>query len=162
MLEWYDAEQSDKLNKSPLILVPVKVFKKSIRSGYQIEKTDEDPIVNLSLQEKLSSNFNLTLPEISDDEKFNPIEYFDKIKKIISQNSNWKIKEDIFLGFFSFANFVMYKDLEKHNQIYSNHSIIKDSGYDELSDSNVSDHISADELDIKENLMIHIILDAVI
>ena len=91
------------------------MFKKSIRSGYQIEKTDEDPIINLSLQEKLSSNFNLTLPEISDDEKFNPIEYFDKIKKIISQNSNWKIKEDIFLGFFSFANFVMYKDLEKHN-----------------------------------------------
>ena len=45
----------------------------------------------------------------------------------------------------------MYKDLEKHNQIYSNHSIIKGlSGVnDELSDSNVSDHISADELDIK-------------
>ena len=82
MLEWYDAEQSDKLNKSPLILVPVKVFKNQLGSGYQIEKTDEDPIVNLSLQEKLSSNFNLTLPEISDDEKFNPIEYFDKIKKL--------------------------------------------------------------------------------
>ena len=30
MLEWYDAEQSDKLNKSPLILVPVKVFKNQV------------------------------------------------------------------------------------------------------------------------------------
>ena len=73
-----------------------------------------------------------------------------KLKNYIAK-FKLKIKEDIFLGFFSFANFVMYKDLEKHNQIYSNHSIIKGlSGVnDELSDSNVSDHISADELDIK-------------
>ena len=151
MLEWYDIEHSDKRNRSPLILVPVKITKKSIRGSYQIVRTDEDPIVNLSLQEKLNENFNLNLPEISDDETFDPIEYFNQVKSIISKNDRWKVQEDIFLGFFSFANFVMFKDLEKFKNIYSAHPIIKGLAgiEDELSNKPITDYISSEELDMK-------------
>ncbi len=151
MLNWYDIEHSDKLNRSPLLLVPVKITKKSIRSGFQIQRTDEEPIINLSLQEKLNTNFNLIIPEINDSEKFDPIQYFQKIKELISSNSNWKIKEDIYLGFFSFANFVMFKDLEKFKSIYGGHPIISELAgiKQDLSDEPIGDYISADELDIK-------------
>ena len=33
-----------------------------------------------------------------------------QIKNVISENKRWKVSEEIYLGFFSFANFVMFKD----------------------------------------------------
>tara|TARA_B100000575_G_scaffold294515_1_gene310970 strand:+ start:269 stop:4978 length:4710 start_codon:yes stop_codon:yes gene_type:complete len=151
MLEWYDVEHSDKKNRSPLILVPVKITKKSIKGSYQIERTDEDPIINLSLQEKLATNFNLELPEIEDSEDFDPIDYFNQINKIITKNDRWAIKEDIYLGFFSFANFVMFKDLDRFKSMYGASEIIQSlSGLiSDLSDRPLPEYIGADELDIK-------------
>ncbi|MDA0754105.1 MAG: DUF3320 domain-containing protein [Candidatus Marinimicrobia bacterium] len=151
MLEWYDVEHSDKKNRSPLILVPVKISKKSIKGSYQIERTDEDPIINLSLQEKLATNFNLELPEIVDSEDFDPIDYFNQINKIITKNDRWAIKEDINLGFFSFANFVMFKDLDRFKSMYGASEIIQSlSGLiSDLTDRPLPEYIGADELDIK-------------
>ena len=151
MLEWYDVEHSDKKNRSPLILVPVKITKKSIKGSFQIERTDEDPIINLSLEDKLATNFNLELPQISDSEDFDPIDYFNQIKKIITKNDRWTIKEDIYLGFFSFANFVMFKDLDRFKSMYGTSEVIQNlSGViSDLTDRPLPEYIGADELDIK-------------
>ena len=112
MLQWYEADHSDVKNISPLILVPVTLAKKSVKSQFTLVKTDEDPIINLSLQEKLNE-FGITLPDLPSNEDYDPKVYFETIQQLISNKKGWKVKIDIYLGFFSFANFVMFKDLEK-------------------------------------------------
>jgi len=151
MLEWYDTNHSDKKNRSPLILVPVQLKKKSIRTPYQIVSTEEDAIINLSLQEKLNENFNIKIPEIPDSEEMDPMDYFSQIKNLISENNRWKVTEEIYLGFFSFANFVMFKDLEKYINAYNNNSLIQamSGASDGLTDKELDNYINADELDIK-------------
>ena len=46
MLQWYEADHSDVKNISPLILVPVTLAKKSVKSQFTLVKTDEEPIIN--------------------------------------------------------------------------------------------------------------------
>ena len=73
----------------------------------------------------MDNEFNLSFPDLQFyNENFDPQEYFKIINGIIESNSRWKIKNDIFLGLFSFAKFVMFKDLEKYNKTFKNNKIV--------------------------------------
>ena len=39
-------------------------------------------------------------------------EYLDQVKESISHEKGWEVKNKVYLGFFSFTKFVMYKDLD--------------------------------------------------
>ncbi|MEK0369516.1 MAG: DUF4011 domain-containing protein, partial [Nitrosopumilus sp.] len=115
MLEWYEAEQSDIKNRSPLIMLPVELKKRSIRSKYKLYHTDEEPFVNPALQYKMDNEFNLSIPDLQlDIDSFDPKAYLSELKDSIKLNPRWKITNEIYLGLFSFAKFVMFKDLEKY------------------------------------------------
>ena len=67
-LEWYDSNSSDSPRIAPLFLVPVRLNKgrlnKKIRTyEYSLNYSGEDIIPNLSLQEKLRTDFAMVLPD---------------------------------------------------------------------------------------------------
>ncbi|MBC8174762.1 MAG: DUF3320 domain-containing protein [Candidatus Marinimicrobia bacterium] len=151
LLEWYEADQSDVKNKSPIIMLPVELKKRSIRSKYKLYPTDEEPFVNPALQYKMNSEFNLAIPELQlENYSFDPMDYFKKINKLINLNSRWKITNEIFLGLFSFAKFVMFKDLEKYNENFKNNQIVQAlAGVNNNAVDSGSEYPAADELDEK-------------
>ncbi len=126
MLEWYDTDRSDIKNRSPIIMLPVELKKRSIKSKYKLYLTSDEVFINPALQYKMNNEFNLSFPDLQvDNEKFDPQDYFKMLNKIIELNNRWKIKNDIFLGLFSFAKFVMFKDLEKYNNSFINDKIVQ-------------------------------------
>lgn len=150
MIEWYDAEHSDMKNKSPLIMLPVELRKRSIKSKFKLYKTDEEPFINPALQYKMNSDFGLDLPNLLwEEEGFNPQNYMEDITKLIDSNDRWKLTNEIYLGLFSFAKFVMFKDLEVHNKSFLDNAIIKAlAGINRETDvADAGDYITADELD---------------
>lgn len=164
IVEWYEADQSDVKNRSPLIMLPVELRKRNIRSKYKLYKSDEDPFVNPALQYKLSAEFNLILPDIPiEDESIDPQEYLIKTKELVRANPRWKITNEIYLGLFSFAKFVMFKDLKKYNEIFKSNTIVQalagGSRLDQYGKESV--YITADELDEKRKpLELFQVLDA--
>ncbi len=164
MVEWYEAEQSHVKNRSPLIMLPVELKKRSIKSKYKLYKSDEESFINPALQYKLSSDFNFNLPDLPlEDESIAPQEYLKTVKDLIKSNSRWKITNEIYLGLFSFAKFVMFKDLEKYNVIFKNNEIVKAlAGVTRLDQNGTeSEYITADELDEKRKpLELFQVLDA--
>ncbi len=121
---WFESDNSNEERRAPLILVPVELKRTDVKEKFKLTYAGEDLSENLSLYEKLRTEFNIKLPPYEFDEDFSVQEYFKRCREKIAYMKNWKIEEnEITLGFFSFGKFLMYKDLEAENWFNEDESI---------------------------------------
>ncbi|MDP8263693.1 MAG: DUF4011 domain-containing protein [Candidatus Ancaeobacter aquaticus] len=114
-LEWYESASSDVKIKSPLVLIPVELTRQSVKGVYKVNYNDEAILLNPALRQKLTLDFGISLDDLDDDvEKIDLLKVFSEIQDKVKHEERWSITNDIFLGLFSFAKFMMYKDLEAH------------------------------------------------
>ena len=158
MLKWYESESSDILHSAPLTLIPVELDRTSVRANFRIRYTGEEIGTNLSLQEKLKTEFGIQLPNLPEAEDLNQSnipKYFEDVSKAINQFNRWSVDDSaIALGFFSFAKFLMYCDLDANNwpdTALTTHSVLQsvlENGFQEpkspIDDSvpNVDQHLT--------------------
>lgn len=115
-LKWLEAEQSDTPRYAPLVLVPVEIQRKSASEKFYIRWLEEDVEENLSLRAKLKADFDVELPEFPDEESFDLVRYLGAIAETVTRARKWEVLPNAMtLGFFSFAKFLMYRDLEQEN-----------------------------------------------
>ena len=128
MLHYTESADSAQVYRAPLVLLPVGLSRRSARSGYQIDVTDDDPIVNPALAEYLRP-MGVTLPELPDlaavPEDYDLQTLFSTTAERIAEKKGWAVKTDIYLGLFSFQKFVMYKDLEANAASMGDHRLIQ-------------------------------------
>jgi very-short-patch-repair endonuclease/DNA polymerase III delta prime subunit len=117
-LQWYESENSSNPCISPILLLQLEIEKKQSRDGYaySIRATGENPELNLSLSERLKTDFGIELPELTEDEM--PEHYMAQIADTIKngtvpQKEKWCVKRFITIGRFSFARLVMFHDLDE-------------------------------------------------
>lgn len=116
MLHWYEDENSEKLRRSPLILVPIEISRSDAQSKFKVQYTGEEIGGNLSLQAKLKMDFGLDIPIPDETEEINISKYFQSVSKKIRNQKRWKVEEnEQGIGFFSFNKFLMYNDLDHEN-----------------------------------------------
>jgi len=135
-LEWHD---HGKKYFAPLYLFPANLEKGKMHSStktydYILSSSGEGVLPNLSLREKLSTDFNLALPDF--DEEVNPEVYFKQVQDLLLQEKlQWKVHRYITLTLLNFAKLLMYLDLDSSrwpdNLNITEHSIVKRflSGY---------------------------------
>ncbi len=123
-LKWFDQDKTEKENIAPLLLIPVELDRDKNRSQFTLKWSQADLVPNLSLEAKLADQ-GISLPLLE-----NPIDkteiddYFQSVGDAVSNYSDWQVIPDIFLDFFSFTKFVMYKDLEPDVWDVSNHPLL--------------------------------------
>ncbi|NYB52664.1 MAG: DUF3320 domain-containing protein [Methanobacteriaceae archaeon] len=110
-LKWKE-ENGNGFREAPLLLIPVELERKRVKGSFKLRWTGEDIIANISLQAKLLDYgvelLDFEMPHTPEGVE----EYLELVRESISHKSEWKVLEKIFLGFFSFTKFVMYKDLD--------------------------------------------------
>lgn len=112
-LKWFESSSSDKPRYAPLLLVPVELERPSAASRFHLRCRDEDITTNLSLQAKLKAEFGVELPDVPDMEELAPTAYFDSVARAVENQPRWEVLcDDMLLWFFSFAKFLMYRDLD--------------------------------------------------
>lgn len=113
MLQWKDEEAGKEPRFAPLLLIPVRLERKTARSFWQLSATDEEPGLNLSLVEKLKE-FGIKLPPAPPVETAEDLEkLFALLEEAVAEKTGWAVARDrMALGFFSFGKFLMYKDLD--------------------------------------------------
>jgi len=115
-LKWFEAPQSEIARYAPLLLVPVQLVRKSARERFQLVWREEEPQDNLTLVEKMKADFGLEIPRLSGDEDIVPSAYAAAVAGAIAGCARWEVETDaICLGFFSFAKFMLYRDLDPKN-----------------------------------------------
>ena len=112
-LQWFDRNAPDKPRFAPLILLPVALERKSAAERFTLSWLQEDAAENLSLAAKLKADFGLELPEFKAGDDFDPAAYLAEVATMAAAQPGWQVLPDAMtLGFFSFAKFLMYRDLD--------------------------------------------------
>jgi len=119
-LEWIDeADPRKPARCAPLVLIPATIERQSAADKFRIRWYEgEDPGSNLTLEAKLDSEFKIRMPEFPDVNapEFQLGAYFDAVAEAVRNQPGWRVRrDDILLGFFSFAKFLMYRDLDPVN-----------------------------------------------
>ncbi|MYB71460.1 MAG: DUF3320 domain-containing protein [Gemmatimonadetes bacterium] len=165
-LTWYEHESSSTPRKAPLVLVPVALERSSARASYKVAYTQADLGPNLTLANKLKSEFEITLPEFG--EELDIDGYLKEVADSVDHQPRWQVQADeIALGFFSFGKFQMYQDLDPDNwpedhKPYDHEVLQKllDGGFGGVGDGSLStpsEETSSELLDFTD---LHFVLDA--
>lgn len=124
-LEWTEeSEHANQLNRAPLILIPVKLTPhKKARTRFSLSWSGAEIFPNISLEVKLKAQ--VELPDLGMfEEKTDVDDYFQDVTDAVSHQDNWRVVPDIYLDFFSFTKFVMYKDLGSKKWTIGTHPLL--------------------------------------
>lgn len=118
MLRWLEAPTAEKPRRAPLILLPVRLVRRSAGGGYRyrIELTSEPLRPNITLIEKLRVDFGFDVRELDDmpedDRGLDVPMILRRFRRAIRDAKGWEIEETAHLGMFSFSKFLMWHDLQ--------------------------------------------------
>lgn len=107
-VRWKEREDSDIINKAPLLLVPITLKNESSVDPYFIELTGDDIVVNPTFDYFLNAQYSVSLPEYEDDESLTS--YISKVQERVSK-LHWQVTPECKIGIFSFLKINMYHDL---------------------------------------------------
>jgi superfamily I DNA and RNA helicase subunit len=118
-LEWCEKEDINKRHcKAPILLLPVKLERKSISEGFTLSRADEDAMLNITLLEMLKQDFDMNIAGLKpedlpkDDSGVDVKEILRYFQYAIKDTPGWEVKYEAWLGCFSFQKILMYNDLK--------------------------------------------------
>ena len=124
ILEWRDEEQE--VFRSPVLLLPVKLERHSLKDPFQLSAAEEEPIINPALAVRLKQDFDFRLPAApSDWDEKKPDQYLEELKSTISGLPGWELRPSVILTLFSFFKGVIFQDLQENSQRVLTHSIVQ-------------------------------------
>jgi hypothetical protein len=89
-LKWFDSDQSEEPSFAPLILAPVTITRVRGFDGYALYGRDEEIVANISLREKLRTDFGVALPEIAEDDGWTPSAYCEAVATEVMRYRRWE------------------------------------------------------------------------
>lgn len=115
-LIWSRSDKPAHRIKAPLILLPVTLNRKSARSGFTLQAHEDEALFNPTLVEMLRQDFQLELGvpfgDLPRDESGLDIAgIWKRVRSAIRDIRGWEVSEDVVLSMFSFAKYLMWKDL---------------------------------------------------
>ncbi|MBW8881698.1 MAG: DUF4011 domain-containing protein, partial [Asticcacaulis sp.] len=116
LVRWYD-EDGESARHAPLVLLPVQLERSSAADRFKLKGRDEPPSPNLTLQAKMKADFGLIVPDFpqaaDNEDEIDLAAYAAAVAEAVGGQKRWEVLPDaIVLGFFSFAKFLMYRDLD--------------------------------------------------
>lgn len=116
--------------RAPLILVPVTLNRKSVRSGFSLTLHDDEPRFNPTLIEMLRQDFKLNLGVVEgelpkDDAGLDVVAIWKAVSQAVKDIPGWEVSEDVALAMFSFAKYLMWKDLTDRTEQLRDNPVVR-------------------------------------
>jgi hypothetical protein len=129
-LSWTRDDREGQRYRAPLILVPVSLQRKSARSGFSLTLHDDEPRFNPTLIEMLRQDFELNLGVVEgelprDEAGLDVAAIWKAVGHAIKGIRGWEVTEDVVLSMFSFAKYLMWKDLAEHSDQLRQNAVVR-------------------------------------
>jgi hypothetical protein len=128
-LKWFESKDSLDERRSPLILVPVTLSRKSTSAAWELTEAEDDAIDNLCLRQRLRQDYALELPPLPD---INELEesgarqaFLNSVRMAIKECDRWEVEDRVAIGLFAFPKVAMWKDLGDHAHSVVAHSLCR-------------------------------------
>jgi very-short-patch-repair endonuclease len=120
-LNWTRDDKGGQKYKAPLILIPVSLHRKSVRSGFTVCLHEDEPRFNPTLIEMLRQDFNLNLGVIDgdlphDDAGLDVALIWKMVSHAVRDIKGWEVSDEVVLSTFSFAKYLMWVDLTQRTE----------------------------------------------
>ncbi|MBP3499994.1 MAG: DUF4011 domain-containing protein [Akkermansia sp.] len=126
-LKWYRRNvREQRAFRAPILLLPVRLTRPSVKAGFTLRGSDEEPRMNMTLLELLKTEFGLTIPGLegelpTDQSGLDVAKIFNIVREAIDAQPGWEVEELCVLGTFSFTKYLMWKDLcDRRNDLLRN------------------------------------------
>lgn len=108
--------------RAPLILLPVRLERKSAASKPYLTGHDDDGVFNLTLLEMLRQEFAIPLPELAgelpaDASGIDVRKVWNLVRSRIRETPGFEVVEELTLSTFSFAKYLMWKGLADRTEV---------------------------------------------
>lgn len=115
--------------RAPLLLIPVKLERKSARSEFKILHHEDEVRFNSTLLEFLKHDFDLALPGLEsdlprDENGIDVPRIFEWMRLQVRDVPGFEVVEDIAISTFSFSKFLMWKDLVDRTDRLRNNRLV--------------------------------------
>lgn len=115
-LKWYRKDAHERAYYAPLLLLPVRLTRPSVRAGFTLRGSDEETRINSTLLELLKTEFSLRIPELegelpTDESGLDVPKIFNIVRRAVTSQPGWEVAETCTLGTFSFTKYLMWKDM---------------------------------------------------
>ena len=129
-LLWKRNEKDDRRYQAPLILLPVTLTRKSVRSGIRMCAHDDEPRFNTTLMEMLRKDFQIDLTRFegelpTDESGIDVAGIWQRVREAVKDASGFEVVESVVLGHFSFAKYLMWKDLVDRTDALRENAVVR-------------------------------------
>ena len=113
-INWKEQAIDGQEMRSPLVMLPISISQDSILSPIVIQKTDDDPIGNNALQQRLLKDFDIEFPDFAPADDL--ASYLQKVSQLCrSKKLNWSIEPDaVQIMMVSYLKMAVYHDMDIH------------------------------------------------
>src|SRR6218665_888975 len=129
-LSYTENAKDDKKYRAPLILLPVSLERRSARSGFSIKLHDDEARFNPTLIQMLRQDHELelgirdaNLPQ--DDAGLDVAGIWKTVSHAIKDIPGWEVVEDVVLASFSFAKYLMWRDLTERMEKLKQNPVVR-------------------------------------
>lgn len=129
-LRWKRTDTDTRSYRAPLLLIPVKISRRSAQSDFVIEHHEDDVRLNATLLEFLKRDFDLHIPELEgelprDDSGYDLPMIFEIMRRKVRDVVGFEVVEELAMSTFSFAKFLMWKDLVDRTDSLRNSALVR-------------------------------------
>ncbi len=115
-LRWKKTEGDTRDYRAPLLLIPVKLERRSAQSAFRVAHHEDDVRINFTLLEFLKRDFQIRIPELegdlpSDESGIDVERVLEIMRRRVKDVAYFEVVEALALSTFSFAKYLMWKDL---------------------------------------------------
>ncbi|MCO8120698.1 DUF4011 domain-containing protein [Stieleria sp. TO1_6] len=125
-LIWKEHPSDTRTLRAPLLLVPVKLIRKSANSLYQLAHHEDDVRFNATLIQKLKRDFDCDLSQFenelpTDKTGVDVPQVLDSVRRLVREIPGFEVIAETALSRFSFSKYLMWKDLvDRSDQLEQN------------------------------------------
>ena len=120
----------DQHYKAPLILMPVALERRTVRSGFRLIRHDDDTRINPTLLQMLRQDFKLAIPEFERDLPMDAsgvdvAQIWRIARSHFKDVKGFELTEEVVLSNFSFVKYLMWKDLVDRTDVLKRNPVVR-------------------------------------
>ncbi len=128
-LHWRQEANADRVYKAPLLLLPITLNRRSVKSPYSLSHHSDDIVFNQTLLEFLELEFDIRIPSLrgplpEDDSGLDIPRILDLARQGIRDSPGFEVVEECDISTFSFAKYLMWKDLRDRTESLKNNRLV--------------------------------------
>lgn len=129
-LRWKKKPEDERSYRAPLLLVPVKLERRSASSPFRLRFHEDEPRFNATLLQFLKRDFDLNLPQFGgelpgDDSGIDVPRLLTMMRQAVRDVPGMEVVDETALSTFSFAKFLMWKDLVERTDALRENRVVR-------------------------------------